>query len=295
MTTAPILALAPAARPRASLLPPPPVLQVRGLSRSFGPGCRRCADLTGHAAGTSACPSCGTVVAVHEVSFEVGAGEVLGVVGESGSGKTTLLRSLHLDETPDRGQVEVLGYGDLLTSRTPRSELRRSAVVMVHQNALAAGLSPALAAESNVAERLLHTGVRDLAQVRERVAALLTALDIPAARHQDALSTFSGGMKQRVQLARALVEPPSVLLLDEPTTGLDPSVQAGLLEAVQDVADRLGAATVVVSHDLGVVEVLADRVVVLHHGRVVEHGLTDQVLEDPQHPYTQLLISSRLA
>jgi putative phosphonate transport system ATP-binding protein len=166
---------------------------------------------------------------------------------------------------------------------------------MVHQNALAAGLSPRLAAESNVAERLLHLGERDFAAVRGRVSALLSALGIAVERHRDPLHSFSGGMQQRVQLARALVDPPSVLLLDEPTTGLDPSVQADLLEAVQDVTDRLSAATVVVSHDLGVIRVLADRVVVLHHGRIVEHGLVEQVLEDPQHPYTQLLVSSRIA
>lgn len=278
-----------------ALVPPPPVLSVDGLVRHFGPGCGRCAELTGEHTGTSRCPRCGTVVAVQDVSFEVGPGEVLGVVGESGSGKTTLLRMLHLDEVPDAGAVRVTGHGDLRTCGTPRSELRRSTVVMVHQNALAAGLSPDLAAASNVAERLLHHGSRELAPVRERVEALLETLDIPASRHHDALRTFSGGMRQRVQLARALVEPPEVLLLDEPTTGLDPSVQAGLLEAVQDVTDRLAAATVLVSHDLGVVQVLADRVLVLHHGRVVEHGLADQVLTDPQHPYTQLLVSSRLA
>ncbi|UNK47822.1 ATP-binding cassette domain-containing protein [Arthrobacter sulfonylureivorans] len=279
---------------RVPLLPPPPLLAVNGLSRSFGPGCPRCEQLTGDAAGTSRCAACGTVIAVHEVSFEVGAGEVIGIVGESGSGKTTLLRSLHLDAVPGAGSMRVAGYGDLFTSSTPRTELRRSAVVMVHQNALAAGLSPGLAAESNVAERLLSTGCRNFTDARGQVSGLLEELGIHPSRHADPLGTFSGGMQQRVQLARALVSPPRVLLLDEPTTGLDPSVQADLLETVQRVTDKLGSATVVVSHDLDVVRILASRVLVLHYGRVVEHGIPEQVLDDPQHPYTQLLVASRL-
>ena len=277
-----------------ALLPPDPVLSVRGLSHRFGPGCDRCTELTGEDAGTNRCSACGTVVAVHEASLEVGPQEVLGIVGESGSGKTTLLRCLHLDLTPDRGSMALAGYGDLFTSGGHRGELRRSAVVMVHQNALAAGLYPALAAESNVAERLLGGGSRNFADVHAKATALLAELGLRPERHTDALRTFSGGMQQRVQLARALVEPPQLLLLDEPTTGLDPSVQADLLDVVQRVTQTLGSATIVVSHDLAAVRVLASRVVVLHHGRIVEHGLTEQVLEDPQHPYTQLLVSSRL-
>jgi putative phosphonate transport system ATP-binding protein len=184
--------------------------------------------------------------------------------------------------------------GDLLRSPRRAAEFQTSVVVMVHQNGLAAGLRPTLAAESNVAERLLATGARSFAMTHARVADILSALEVDRVRHADQLATFSGGMQQRVQLARALVDPPPVLLLDEPTTGLDPSVQAGLLDTVQEVADAIAGATVVVSHDLGVVRVLAARLLVLHHGRVVEEGITEQVLEDPQHPYTQLLVSSRL-
>lgn len=276
------------------LAPPPPVLTARGISRRFGRGCPSCADATGSAAGTNRCAVCGTVIAVRCASFEVGPGEVLGVLGESGSGKTTLLRTLHLDIAPDAGSCDVAGIGDLFRSDRPTSELHRSVVVMVHQNALAAGLHPELAAEANVAERLLSTGWRNVDGIHERVRSLLVGLDVDAARHRDPLSTFSGGMAQRVQLARALVDPPPVLLLDEPTTGLDPSVQAGLLDAVQQVTDAIAGATIVVTHDLGVVRVLAGRVVVMHHGEIVEEGIVDQILEDPRHPYTQLLVSSRL-
>ncbi|MHC9297439.1 ATP-binding cassette domain-containing protein [Mycobacterium sp. LTG2003] len=266
-----------------ALAPPDPVLSVRGLSHRFGPGCDRCVDSTGEAAGTNRCSVCGSVVAVHDASFDVGPNEVLGIVGESGSGKTTLLRCLHLDLTPAHGSILV---GD--------DPIDRSAVLMVHQNALAAGLYPRLAAESNVAERLLSSGARQFADIHERVAELLGELGLRPERHTDALMTFSGGMQQRVQLARALVDPPQVLLLDEPTTGLDPSVQADLLEVVGRVTENLSSATIVVSHDLAAVRILASRIVVLHHGRIVEHGIAEQVLEDPGHPYTQLLVSSRL-
>ena len=277
-----------------ALHPPPPVVSVTGVSHRFGPGCDRCVELTGEAAGTNRCRDCGTVVAVHQASFEIGPHEVLGVVGESGSGKTTLLRCLHLDLVPDSGSMVVDGHGDLFRHTGHTSELKRSTVVMVHQNALAAGLYPRLGAASNVAERLLGGGARRFADIHARAGELLGELGLRPERHNDALMTFSGGMQQRVQLARALVDPPQLLLLDEPTTGLDPSVQADLLEVVARVAESLGSATVVVSHDLAAVRILASRVVVLHHGRIVEQGITEQVLEDPQHPYTQLLVSSRL-
>lgn len=265
------------------LLPPEPVISVQGVTRRFGHGCDRCVELTGETAGTNRCPVCGTVIAVYEASFDVGPHEVLGIVGESGSGKTTLLRCLHLDLHPDAGSISVDG-----------AAIDPTAVVMVHQNALAAGLYPRLAAESNVAERLLRGGARHLGEIHGRAAAMLGELGLQAERHTDALITFSGGMQQRVQLARALVDPPRVLLLDEPTTGLDPSVQADLLDVMQRVTQTLGSATIVVSHDLAAVRVLASRIVVLHHGRIVEEGISEQVLEDPQHPYTQLLVSSRL-
>jgi putative phosphonate transport system ATP-binding protein len=266
-----------------ALVPPPPVATVHGVSHRFGHGCDRCVELTGEAAGTNRCSACGSVMAVYDASFEVGRREVLGVVGESGSGKTTLLRCLHLDLLPDSGSILVDGQ-----------PIDRSTVVMVHQNALAAGLYPRLAAESNVAERLLGGGSRHFGEVHARAAELLSELGLLPERHTDALMTFSGGMQQRVQLARALVDPPQLLLLDEPTTGLDPSVQADLLDVVQRVTETLGSATIVVAHDLAAVRVLASRILVLHHGRIVEHGISEQVLEDPQHPYTQLLVSSRL-
>lgn len=276
-----------------ALVPPPPVISVRGLSHRFGRGCDRCVALTGEAAGTNRCSACGSVVAVYDATFEVGPHEVLGVVGESGSGKTTLLRCLHLDLVPESGSMVVGENGDLFAA-TDKGEIKRATVVMVHQNALAAGLYPQLAAESNVAERLLGGAPRHFNEIHTRAGQLLSELGLQPERHTDALTTFSGGMQQRVQLARALVDPPQLLLLDEPTTGLDPSVQADLIDVLQRVTETLGSATIVVSHDLAAVRILASRILVLHHGRIVEQGIAEQVLEDPQHPYTQLLVSSRL-
>ena len=166
--------------------------------------------------------------------------------------------------------------------------------MMVHRNPSTAGLYPHLAAVSSVAERMLGNGSRDFEGIHRRATGLLGELGLQSQRHTDALRTFSGGMQQRVQLARALVDPPQLLLLDEPTTGLDPSVQADLLDVFQRVTEALTSATIVVSHDLAAVRVLASRVLVLHHGRIVEEGISEQVLEDPKHPYTQLLVSSRL-
>lgn len=286
---------APSTASTGQLSAPAPLLAVRDLTKRFGPGCSECEARTGHDAGTSRCDRCGTVLALEGATFDVGPGEVLGIVGESGSGKTTLLRMLHLDARADRGSMHLDGVGDLVDlDESRRRTLRLSDLVLVHQDPRAAGLRPALAAGANVAERLLSMGERRFEPVRVRSEQTLAAMEVDGSRSSDPLSTFSGGMRQRVQLARALVSPPRVLLLDEPTTGLDPSVQAALLDVLLGVADAMAGATIVVSHDLKVVRLLADRVLVLRCGRVVEEGPADQILLDPAHPYTQLLVSSQL-
>jgi putative phosphonate transport system ATP-binding protein len=276
------------------LSPPRPALVVENLTMRFGGGCAHCFDTTGPITSTSRCSECGSVVALHEVGLEVGPGEVLGVAGESGSGKTSLLRCLHRELTPESGRAIVEGVGDLFDPSLSDRRVRTEIAVLMHQNAATAGLSPSLSAEANVAERFLATGLRNFAEMRHRVGEALSGLGVESDRHANLLSTFSGGMQQRVQLARALVQPPPLLLLDEPTSGLDPSVQAASLGLLQEVVDNLGGATIVVSHDLRMLRLLCPRITVLRFGRIVESGLTDQVLEDPRHPYTQLLVSSQL-
>ena len=146
----------------------------------------------------------------------------------------------------------------------------------------------------NVAEKLLLANWRHVGQIRERTAELMQMTELPAERIDDDPHTFSGGMLQRVQISKALSSNPAVLLLDEVTTGLDLSVQARVLDLIKRLQWELKMTMLLVSHDLGVIKQLASRTMVMKNGWVVESGLTDQILEDPQHPYTQLLVSSAL-
>jgi putative phosphonate transport system ATP-binding protein len=146
----------------------------------------------------------------------------------------------------------------------------------------------------NVAERLLITGEHSFQTLREASRAALNASEFPLDRMDDPPKVLSGGMQQRVQLAKAIALSPDLLLLDEPTTGLDVSIQALVLDTLKRLQRQRGMTMVIVSHDLGIIRTLADRVIVMRYGRVVETGLTDQVLEDPQHAYTQQLVHAKL-
>jgi len=272
-----------------------PLLAASGISKRFGPGCPACLgpekDLE-----RNYCHACGTVHALDGVGLEVHPGETLGIVGESGSGKTTLMNCLYFDDLPDSGSMSLTAWagGDLFgSSQQARREARNRLLGKVYQNPTQ-GLRMKFSAIANVAETMIASGDRNVGRMEARAVELLSRVSIPGFRMKDAPETFSGGMQQRVQIAKALSNNPPLLLLDEVTTGLDLSVQAKVLDLIRQIKRESGVSMLLVSHDLGVVRLLADRTMVMLNGRVVESGLTDQVLEDPQHPYTQELVHSLL-
>jgi putative phosphonate transport system ATP-binding protein len=253
-----------------------PLLEVRSLAKRYG-------DL----------------MACDDVSLDLWPGEVLGIVGESGSGKTTLLNSICGRAPPDSGTILFRAADGRVRdlAALPEVELRRlvrAEIGFVHQNPRD-GLRLAVSAGANIGEPIIAAGARHYASIRRAAAMWLERVEIEPARMDELPSAFSGGMQQRLQLARALVAEPRLVLMDEPTGGLDVSVQARLLDLLRQLVAELGVAMVIVTHDLGVARLLAHRLVVMQRGRVVESGVTDQVLDDPQHPYTQLLVSSVLA
>jgi putative phosphonate transport system ATP-binding protein len=164
----------------------------------------------------------------------------------------------------------------------------------VHQNPRD-GLRLNVSAGGNVGERLMAVGARHYGSIRAQAIEWLARVEVDAARIDDLPRTFSGGMQQRLQIARTLVTNPRLVFMDEPTGGLDVSVQARLLDLIRSLSRELGLSVLIVTHDIAAARLLADRILVMRRGRVVEQGLTDRVLDDPQHPYTQLLVSSVLA
>jgi putative phosphonate transport system ATP-binding protein len=254
---------------------PAPLLSVRGIRKSYGQR-----------------------VALHEASFDLWPGEVLAVVGESGSGKSTLLNAVAARSQPDAGSVQFRSRDGELQDVLAMSEAQRRLLArtdwgFVHQNA-ADGLRMDVSAGANVGERLMGLGERHYGRLRASATEWLQRVEIDASRIDDAPRAFSGGMRQRLQIARNLVTRPRLVFMDEPTSGLDVSVQARLLDLLRQLTRQMQLAAIIVTHDLAVARLLAQRMVVMQRGRVVESGLTDQVLDDPQHAYTQLLVSSVL-
>jgi putative phosphonate transport system ATP-binding protein len=240
----------------------------------------------------------GARLAVDAVDFELWPGEVLAVVGESGSGKTTLLHCVAGRMRPDAGSVRFLtrheGQRELYAmSEAERRLLARTDWGFVHQNP-AEGLRMNVSAGANVGERLMALGERHYGRIRGEAADWLARVEMDATRIDESPQGFSGGMRQRLQIARNLVTRPRLVFMDEPTSGLDVSVQARLLDLLRSLTRSLGLAAIIVTHDLAVARLLAQRMLVMKEGRALEQGLTDQVLDDPQHPYTQLLVSSVL-
>ncbi len=240
----------------------------------------------------------GDQVGCLDVSFDLWPGEVLAVVGESGSGKSTLLGMLSQRLSVDEGSIRYRtadGREADLASLTEREirTLWRSEWGFVHQNP-ADGLRMHVSAGGNIGEPLMATGWRHYGRIRERALDWLARVEIPADRVDDPPTTFSGGMRQRLQIARNLVVSPRLVFMDEPTSGLDVSVQAAVLDLIRSLVGEFGLSVVIVTHDLAVARLISHRTIVMKDGRVIESGLTDRVLDDPQAPYTQLLVSSIL-
>ena len=240
----------------------------------------------------------GAIPALAGVDLDLWPGEVLAVVGESGSGKTTLLNVLSGHARPDAGVVCYRdpdgARHDVHAMAAPLlRRLHRSDWGFVHQDPRQS-LRMGVSAGGNVGERLMAAGARHYGRIRAAALDWLAEVEIDPARIDDLPRNFSGGMLQRLQVARTLATHPRLVFMDEPTGGLDVSVQARLLDLIRRLVARHGLAVVLVTHDLAVARLLAQRIVVMRRGLAVETGLTDQVLEDPQHPYTQLLVSSVL-
>jgi putative phosphonate transport system ATP-binding protein len=272
------------------------VLQLKELVVRYGEGCVYCIDGS-TALEKNRCPVCGTVWAIRNVSLTVYRGEILGIVGESGSGKTTLMKALYLDLEPTEGMYTLSDWNGaenvFCASVQQRKGIRNGMLGMVYQNPHL-GLRMFFSSGANIAEKLIAAGERRVETMQARTEELLRYMEVPVSRVKEPPKNFSGGMQQRVQIAKAIANGPPILLLDEVTTGLDLSVQAKVLDLILRIQRESGISMVVVSHDLAVIRMLCDRTVVMLNGGIVESGLTDQILEDPQHPYTQILVHSLL-
>lgn len=275
-----------------------PILQVRNLRKQFGTGCKDCSELMNRNLEKNFCKSCGTVYACQDISFDLYPGEILGIVGESGSGKSTMMQCLYFDADVTSGEAYIsdsilAGQNVFGLSSQQKRSIRNHVYGMVYQNPVH-GLKMNFSSVGNIAEKLIAAGNRNVANMEATSKKLLNNVHIPLHRMKEEPRNFSGGMQQRVQIAKALSNNPPILFLDEVTTGLDLSVQAKVLDLIKKIQRDLGISMIVVSHDLGVIRMLADRTIVLLNGKVIEEGLTDQVLEDPQHEYTQQLVYSLL-
>ncbi len=240
----------------------------------------------------------GARLGCRDVGFDLWPGEVLAIVGESGSGKTTLLRCLSAQLPLQSGSVAYRRRGgdlvDLVSlSESERRFLMRTDWGFVHQTPRD-GLRMTVSAGGNIGERLMAVGQRHYGQIRGVAEDWMGRVELERDRIDETPAAFSGGMQQRLQIARNLVTHPRLVFMDEPTGSLDVSVQARLLDLLRSLVLELGLSAIVVTHDLAVARLLSHRMMVMHAGGVVESGLTDRVLDDPQHPYTQMLVSSIL-
>ena len=246
-----------------------PVLQAAGLRKEFG-----------------------ELVAVDDVSFDLPPGQSLAIVGESGSGKTTIARMIVGLERPTKGTITACGHDRSRPARSTRDRRRRGREVQIVFQDPYTSLDPRQSAESTVDEvlRLHHGWPAD--RRRARTAELIDLVGLDTRQSRALPRSLSGGQRQRVAIARALAAQPDILILDESVAALDVSIQAQVLNLLADIRDQTHVSYILISHDLAVVRQLTDEAIVLHRGKVVERGPTAQVLDDPQHPYTQRLRAS---
>jgi oligopeptide/dipeptide ABC transporter ATP-binding protein len=239
----------------------------------------------------------GAVSAVDDVSFEVRAGETLGLVGESGSGKSvTAMSILRLVQPPGRiaaGSIRFRGRDLLALSQSEMRAVRGAEIALIFQEPMTA-LNPVFTVGDQIVETLLVHRQVERRAARARAIELLEAVRIPqaAARIRDYPHQLSGGMRQRVLIAMALACQPALIIADEPTTALDVTIQAQILDLLRDMKSAFNLALLLITHDLGVIAEIADRVAVMYAGRIVEQGPVRSVLRQPQHPYTRGLLAS---
>jgi len=274
------------------------LLRVRNLTKIYGDPNEDSIRLTGPLFNSNICPETDSIVACADINFDLYPGEVLGIVGESGSGKSTVVKMLYFDMMKTLGEAYLKPYENatinmLEESNQKKRYIRNNLMGMVYQNPRD-GLNFKFSSGGNIAEKLIMAGNFHVGNIRDRASHLLKQTEVPVLRMDDTPAAFSGGMQQRVQIAKAIANNPPLLFLDEVTSGLDVSVQAKVLDLIRGLQQDIGIAMIVVSHDLSVIRMLTDRTLVMKNGRIVENGLTDQILQDPQHEYTQLLVSSLL-
>lgn len=256
-----------------------PLLEVRGLSCEYAAGSRLWARARGREPAV--------LRAVDDVSFRVDAGSSVGIVGESGCGKSTLAKAVIGLVEPTGGAVELDGAG--LARRRSRATRRR--IQMVFQDP-GSSLDPKMKVGDAIGEPIAFHRIRRRDEVAGRVRELLELVDLPASVLAQRPARLSGGQRQRVAIARALALEPDLLICDEAVAALDVSVQASILNLLNDLRARLGLTMLFISHDLGVVRQVTDRVLVLYLGRIVEDQSTAGLFGDPRHPYTRALLAA---
>jgi peptide/nickel transport system ATP-binding protein len=254
----------------------PPVVEVTDLKMHFASG--------------------GNLVkAVDDVSIKVKLNETLGIVGESGSGKTTLGRCLLRVVDPTAGRIDYRrpdgGVVDLATADKPTLKTCRHEIRMIFQDPVSS-LNPRMTVAQIIGEPLLVNNIAKGAELDDRVAELMRQVGLEPAWRERYPHAFSGGQRQRIGIARAIALEPRLIVADEPTSALDVSLRAQMLDLMIRLQDQLGLAYILISHDMGVIRYMCDRVAVMHRGRIVEIGETATVCDDPQHPYTRSLISA---